>query len=357
VEVTVVAPRVHREDPLEEERAGLPVRRFSYPSGGKRLKEMGKPSARVLGAYLASALAALIRESRRNRPDWILCHWVLPTGPVAAALSAMLGVPLSIVAHGSDVNVYSRSSRAAAALARLALKKADLVLAVSPDLREALVERLGVPQTRTELLPMGVDDEIFAGSGAGEADALREEARRRLGLDPAVPAVLFVGDLIPQKGVLEILEAQKELSRRGTSLMLYLVGEGPLRGASRPGVTFTGRLPQKEILFWYRAADIFVLPSHSEGSPVTVMEALRSGLPVVASRVGGIPDLVEDGLTGFLVPAKDPRALSHALDGLLRNPDALKSARQRLLSDPPDVLASSRARRLRQLLEEKHPKI
>jgi len=358
VEVTVLAPRVHLEDPLEEARGGLEVRRFPYPSGGKRLKEMGKPALRVLGAYFAAALSAAIRESRRRRPDWILCHWVLPTGPVAAVASALLGVPLSIVAHGSDVNLYSRSFRLGRLMARFALRRATLALAVSTDLRQALVEGLGVPEAKTELLPMGVDDRIFCRNGASSSGraASRESARHRLGVDLAAPMVLFVGDLIPQKGVPEILVAQQELSRRGTNARLFFVGEGPLRGSAPPGVTFTGSVPQTELAFWYHAADILVLPSHSEGSPVTVMEALRSGLPVIATRVGGIPDLVEDGLTGFLVPPKDPRALSQAMEGLLRNPSALESMRQRLIEAPPDVSVSSRARKLRKLLEERHPK-
>jgi glycosyltransferase involved in cell wall biosynthesis len=354
VEATVVAPRVAPSDPLLEMRGGIRVRRFRYPSGGRRLKEIPRPSPLLLAAYAGSGLRAIIEEARRGGAEIILCHWVLPAGPAAAAASALLGVPLVVLAHGSDLNRHAVSSRFRRAVARWVLGRARLVLAVSEDLRRIAVERFGVPPERSGVLPMGVDGGLFAGR-APDAAGDRRAVRRSLGLDPEAPLLLFVGDLLPEKGVLEIAAAVETLRRRGVAACAAFLGDGPLRNGAGPlaagdGLVFRGRVPQADLPRWHEAADLLVLPSASEGTPVTVMEALSSGLPVVASRVGGIPDLIEDGQTGWLVPPRDARALAGLLEGLLRNPETLGAARRRLAAAPPDHSARSRARELREAL-------
>ncbi|HVR72949.1 MAG TPA: glycosyltransferase [Planctomycetota bacterium] len=356
VDAAVVAPRVFLSDPLVEVRNDVPVRRFPYPSGGKRLKEMGHPSSATLLAYAVSGLVALLEEVRSRSPDAILCHWVLPTGPLAAAAASFLRVPLVLVAHGSDVLRYASSSRALHAAARFALGRASVVLAVSADLRRVLVEQLGVDPARAAVLPMGADERLFGRPAVVERGGReREEAKRKLGVDPSLPLLLFVGDLSPEKGVPELLDAHDALHRRGIEASLHLLGDGPLRGARRGAsarAVFTGRVPQAELPCWHAAADLLVLPSHAEGSPVTVMEALSSGLPVLASRVGGIPDLIEEGRTGWLVPPRDAQALTAALEKLLSGREALEEARGRLVSAPPDLSAARRARDLRRILED-----
>jgi glycosyltransferase involved in cell wall biosynthesis len=365
VEASVVAPRVGAGDPLRETRAGIRVRRFPYPARGRRLKEIPRPSPLLLAAYAASGLRSLLAEAREAGADVILCHWVLPAGPIGAAASALLGLPLVLLAHGSDLNRYAASSRLRARLARWALGRARAVLAVSEDLRRTAVERFGVAPGRARVLPMGVDERVFAprpreGSRDGIADF-----RRSLGLDPAAPLLLFVGDLVPEKGVRDLEAAVETLRHRGIAASAAFLGDGPLRngadgvGAGRGGCLFPGRVAQPDLARWYEAADLLVLPSASEGAPVTVMEALSSGLPVVASRVGGIPDLIDDGATGWLVPPRDPPALAAVLEGLLRNGDAVRAARRRIAESPPDHSVRRRARELLDTLdlvlaEEKH---
>jgi len=347
-EATVVAPRVHEADPLLEMRSGIPVRRFPQPSRGRRLKEISKPSFFLLAAYFASGLAAVMEVARREGSHAILCHWILPTGPIGAAASALLGLPLVLFAHGSDLNRYALSTRLRGALARWALRRASLVLAASADLRRIAIE-LGSAEARSTVLPMGVDDALFPASSP-PTPAERADARRGLGLKPNRPLILFVGDVTPEKGVPELIEALAALSGKGLEVQAALLGDGPLLPALREGSsgrwTLPGRVPQPALREWYRAADLLVLPSHAEGSPVTVMEAHACGLPVVGSRVGGIPDLVDDGRTGWLVPPRDGEALAAVLDGLLRNPEALETARARLAEGPRDHSSSARARAL-----------
>ncbi|MGQ9591724.1 MAG: glycosyltransferase, partial [Planctomycetota bacterium] len=233
LEVTVVAPRVARTDPLEELRRGIRVRRFPYP-GGRRLKDLAKPSALVVGAYLFSAFRASLSESRRLRPHAILCHWVLPAGPAAALAARAARTPLIVVAHGSDVNRYARSYRVGRVLARFAVRSARTVVAVSEDLRCALVRELGADPARTRVVPMGIDAALFRREelDPNEAERRRLAARARLGLDPSRRVLLFVGDLIEEKGLKGLLAAHRALADGGLAAALVLAGEGPLRAAA-----------------------------------------------------------------------------------------------------------------------------
>jgi glycosyltransferase involved in cell wall biosynthesis len=344
VEAAVVAPRVGPADPLREERSGIAVRRFRYPGRGRRLKEMAHPSRTLLAVYVASALAATLDEARRRATELIAAHWVLPMGPVAAAASALLGIPFVLFAHGSDLNRHASGPLTGRA-ARWALARAARVFAVSPDLARIAADRFGVPPARLAVLPMGADERWFTGPGPDGRGA-----KAALGLDPDAPLILFVGDLIAEKGVPELLAAHALLAGRGLRASLALVGDGPLRnggmaaGSEVGPILLPGRVPQAALRDWYAAADLFVLPSHAEGSPVTVMEALSAGVPVVASRVGGIRELVDEGLTGWLTPPGDTAGLAAVLAGLLASPGAISAARQRLAASPPDLGARRRAR-------------
>lgn len=364
VEATVVAPRVTRGDPLRETRGGIVVRRFRYPGGGRRLKEIERPSPLVVGAYLVSFGIAALSEARRTRPDVILGHWVLPTGPVAALVSRARRVPLALVAHGSDIHRYALSSRIAGRLAGKALGASRLTVASCRRLRGLLVQTLGVAEETVRVLPMGIDERIFGErSRPPPSPAERAELRALRGLDPGAKVLLFVGDIIREKGVVELAKAHEALVGRGLAVDLVVIGSGPLARdllaprAAAPGsrIRLVGRVPQEELPSWYRAADILVLPSWGEGSPLVVMEALACGVPVVASSVGGIPDLVEDGLTGRLVPATEERTLADTLEESLHG-ESLDRFRGALAGRSFDFGAAHRAAELRGLLADILPR-
>jgi teichuronic acid biosynthesis glycosyltransferase TuaC len=356
--ISVVAPRIVSSDPAQETRGGIPVRRFSYLSSGKRLKERDRIPPAAVASYLAAGFAAALREVNRTRPSVVHCHWVLPSGVIGAALKAATGLPQVLHAHGSDIHRYALSRRwtPAAVLARglaaWALRRADCILTVSEELARRISEELGVEEERLRRLPMGIDGELFR---PGD----REEARRALGIDGRRWELLFAGDLAPEKGVAGLARAIAG-GPGEPPLRLNLAGDGrergPLSALARQAperVRLLGRLPPEELAVWCRAADLLVLPSKGEGAPVSIMEALASGLPVAASAVGGVPELVRPGIEGWLVPpAGSPAEFLSVVRRALSEPAELERIRSHLAAGAEDRTAGLRARELAAVLEE-----
>jgi glycosyltransferase involved in cell wall biosynthesis len=181
------------------------------------------------------------------------------------------------------------------------------------DLKAKLLE-LGVPPEKVHLVPRGVDTHAFCPGN-------QEKARRQLGLPAAGRQLLWVGRMVPVKGLDVLLEACALLRDRGVDFHLYLAGDGPLRktleaatstGGLTKQVSFIGVVPHDRLPDWYRAADLAVLPSLSEGVPNVLREALACGTPFVASRVGGVPELAGEPW-GRLVRPGDPAELAEAI--------------------------------------------
>jgi len=172
------------------------------------------------------------------------------------------------------------------------------------------------------------------------------------------PTLLYVaGPNNPTKGIAELWPAFLRLRERYRGIRLRVVGDRPEGIAGEAGVEFTGRVPRLAMPDEYRRGDLFVLPTLSDNTPVTLMEAMASGLPVVATAVGGIPELVVPGVTGRLVPPGDVPALTAALEGLVADKEArrrmgaagrsvaeTKFARQRMVSELEDVYGVARGR-------------
>jgi glycosyltransferase involved in cell wall biosynthesis len=303
--VAVVAPLIYPTDPAREERKGIPVRRFAFGSEGKLLKEFGGTPAWLMVRYMVAGFLAVLPGARRHGA--VFAHWVLPAGVIGAAAAFVARRPLLLYAHGSDICVYAERSALYRALTLRVLGRARHVFAASRDLQARLTGRFGLPPERVSVVPCGVETEIFYPAPEGApADG------------PA--RLLFVGDLVGPKGVTELVEAVGQVRANGVPLTLDVVGDGPLRdeleAKAGEGVTFHGTLPRPAVAERMRGADCLVLPSHNEGTPVSVMEALTCGIPVVASRVGGIPDLVADEENGLLTPPADVPALAEALGRL-----------------------------------------
>jgi len=140
-----------------------------------------------------------------------------------------------------------------------------------------------------------------------------------------VTLIFVAGPNDETKGIRELLRAFALLRRRHPALRLRVIGEPPAGTRELEGVEVAGRVPREEMPEAYRRGDIFVLPTLADNTPVTLMEAMASGLPSVVTRVGGIPELVEDGVTGRLVPPGDVAALAAAVEGLVADPEARRS--------------------------------
>lgn len=198
------------------------------------------------------------------------------------------------------------------------LHEVDHLIGVSRALTRSY-ERIGVPAERFSTIPNGV--------GPREHRPGRLAARRALGLDPDRPVVMTVGRLITMKRHRDLVDSTPALLERFPGLVVLVVGGGHLHAklvgqAASLGVGhrvhLLGHRPDARQLL--DAADVFVLPSAHEGMPLAALEAMEASLPVVATRVTGSEEVVVDGETGLLVPAKDPAALARALADLLADP-------------------------------------
>jgi glycosyltransferase involved in cell wall biosynthesis/peptidoglycan/xylan/chitin deacetylase (PgdA/CDA1 family) len=303
--------------------------------------------------YWRSVRATVWRLLQTQLPDAVLSYWVYPDGQVAAKVGRLAGVPMGVIVGGSDVLLLPRQRRWRQRILDT-LQEADAVFTVSQSLKET-VTALGVPPERAHVWAQGVDVSRFAPGDRGEA-------RRRLGLPPGERMLLWVGRVHPVKALDVLLEGCAALRDRGEPFHLYLVGDGPLRKSLEAqrdslglaeAVTFVGPREHQELPDWYRAADLTVLPSWSEGLPNVLRESLACGTPFVASRVGGIPEIAREG-GSRLVPPGDPSALADALALGLAEPQAAvqscsagwaESARSLVERLEPLVAASQRADR------------
>jgi glycosyltransferase involved in cell wall biosynthesis len=283
--------------------------------------------------YRESIRRAFDEAVAEFRPDLVFATWAYPDGWAAVRLARQAGLPVVVKVHGSDVltlGAYpSRRSGTAAAL-----READAVVAVSQDLRRA-AEGLGVDPRRIQVVYNGIDTTRFCPGS-------KEQARARLGLDARRPCVLCVSNLEPVKGVEFLLQGCAALVRSGRDFACHVIGDGSLRpGLERmvsglgldQHVRLLGTRPHSELPDWYRAADLFVLPSLSEGVPNVLLEATACGVPFVATRVGGVPEIAHLG-EHELVPPADPQSLARAMmhrlsQGQSLKPQELSSGRMR----------------------------
>jgi teichuronic acid biosynthesis glycosyltransferase TuaC len=259
------------------------------------------------------------RLVRRLAPQAALidAHFLYPDGVAAVRLGRQLNLPVVLTARGSDVNLLLQWA-APRAWIRAALWQAAAVTTVSEDLRRRLASATGFPAEQIEVIPNGVDRSRFS-------PADQDAARKRLGLPAAGRILLTVGNLVPGKrfdlllGALALLEP----ARRP---LLVCVGEGPDRAALEQRaradglaaqVRFVGAQPHTSLPDWYRAADVVALATDREGLPNVLLEAIGCGRPVIASRVGGVPELVDDEV-GIVVEDNSPAAFAQALETLAR---------------------------------------
>ncbi|HIE03718.1 MAG TPA: glycosyltransferase family 4 protein [Candidatus Latescibacteria bacterium] len=238
--------------------------------------------------------------------DLVHAHVLYPDGMAAVALGRLLGRPVVVTAHGSDVNLYPYQRRLWRTLTVWTAERADRVVAVSTALKENL-HALGARRARVVVVPDGVDGRKFFPMD-------KSSCARSLGLEPGRRKVLYVGSIEEGKGVGVLLEAFERLE----GVELFLIGRKVEGYPSRPGVHFVGPVPHARVPLWMGASDLVVQPSFSEGFGMTLVEALSCGRPVVATESGGPKDIVGEEV-GALVPPGDPEALADAIDHVLGN--------------------------------------
>lgn len=333
--VTAVVP--HAAGLAEREvLGGVAVRRFRYgPDATETLAYTGTMAEQVLRSWAARLrfvrFVQALRGATRSAiaelaPDVVHIHWWFPGG--LAAWPGRLGVPVVLTSHGTDLFLADRSAPLRA-LARRVLPRAAQVTVISSPLVERVVA-LGVPAPRVTVVPMPVPD------APAPARA------------PVPGRVLFLGRLVARKGAHVALEAMATLARTQPAAHLRIVGDGPERAALEAQaaslglgdrVTFVGAVPPSAVAAEYAQAAAFVMPAitdwkgEQEGFGLVLVEAIRAGVPVVASDSGGIGDVVRDRVTGRLVPAGDARALAEALHETLAEPATAVARAQAAAAD------------------------
>jgi glycosyltransferase involved in cell wall biosynthesis len=334
--VTVLTPHAAGVPPAWDD-GGVEVASFRYAPERREVLGYGRSleadetvkggAALAAPLYALAARRAVRRRLAERRYDLVHAHWIVPNGVVAAAAEPQ--VPFAIGLHGSDVFLAEKPG--VRACVRWALGRTRLLTGCSPELVER-VRALGFPEERSRVIPYGVD--VAAFSPAPERRALWRE---RLGIPDRAPLLLGVGRMATKKGFQVLMAVLPALLGENPELRVVLAGGGDLlerfRAAARPWgerLQLPGPVLRDALPDLYRAADLFVLPAvhdgkgNVDGLPNVILEAMASGLPVVASGISGIPLAVEDGRTGRLVPERDPEALLGALRELLANPARMR---------------------------------
>lgn len=337
IDVAVLAPH-DAGAARSEELFGVGVHRFRYaPDRWERLSYRGGllGRSRTLGGlvllpiFFVAFTVYTVRLARRFRPEVLHAHWWLPAGVCALLPSRLLRVPLVVTLHGTDVHLLR--NRLVRRVALAVLRRAALVVVVSEDLHRLAIESLGLPPEQVEVLRMPVA-RVAAPVPAPVGNPIR---------------VVAAGRLSVEKGFDVLLEAMELAVADGLDVQLDLVGSGPesehlahLAERLNGRVTMVPAQPRDALWERMDAAQVLVVPSRREGLGLVALEAIARGRPVIASRAGGLPEVVVDGIDGVLVMPEDPRALADALHKLpLPAPTGSALARHA----PEDVAAAHRS--------------
>jgi glycosyltransferase involved in cell wall biosynthesis len=277
----------------------------------------------------AQAILRLARLIREERPTILHTHTAKAgaVGRIAALLAGSARPPIIVhTFHGHVLRGYFNplTTIAFRTLERWLARLTTVLIAVSPEVRDDLVKLHVAPANKFRIVRLGIElDERTGGN-----EAARVEARRQLGVSDDAFVVGWVGRMTAVKRTDDVVRALRGLIDRDVDAYLCLVGDGPDRDhlerfAHELGVVkrclFLGY--QQDVAQFYGAIDAFLLPSVNEGTPVSVIESLAAQRPAVATRVGGTPDVIRDGVDGFLVDVGDADALSDRLAELAADPE------------------------------------
>ena len=311
---------------------GVKVNRFRYAPAswefltheeGAPSKMANKPWLQLLAIpYIISGFFKCIKICRKFKPDIIHAHWPFPHAYIALGAAKLFKIPLVLNFHGAEL-LLIRKKKWVKPLLKFAISQAQAVFANS-SFTAGKIKALR--DVEIEWSPYGTTLE----TGTGNAEPHPVQGKFK---------ILFVGRHIERKGIRYLIEAAKYLPRDQFEIRIVGVGDltDELKKLASESATpnsaeiiFTGKLSPEALANEYKSANVFTLPAivdskgDTEGLGVVLIEAMELGLPIVASNVGGIPDVVIDGETGILVPEKDPEALASAYKRLAAEPGLIK---------------------------------
>jgi glycosyltransferase involved in cell wall biosynthesis len=306
VDVRIVS-RQYDNLPRYEEMEGVPV--YRLPMWGPK--------------FLTSLLYSMLSLPllRRLRPDVLHAHELLSPASTALLAKRSMNIPVAAkILRGGVLGDIDKLQGRRSGRMRLSLLKRDVdaFVVISQEIDQELAE-LGVEPERRAFIPNGVDTDRFVPVPLSEKKRLRTQ----LGISPDGPVAVFTGRLSEEKRVDQLLRVWKTVREQYSQASLLVVGSGTeearLKQLAGPGVQFCGLVD--DVVPYLQTADIFVLPSVTEGLSNALLEALSVGLPVVATRIGGTPDLVRHGENGYLIEPDNVDGLQSSLMMLLADED------------------------------------
>jgi len=248
----------------------------------------------------------MFRVTKKFGLEVIHVHYAIPHATSAFLAREITGIPYVVTLHGSDVTILGSDS-SYMPINVFTIDGANAITAVSGFLAKEAYERLGIKK-EIMVIPNFVDVEIYAPARASKKRNNRDVV------------ITHISNFRPVKRIQDIVHALNIVVKQAPDAKLLLVGDGPERHAIERLIDKLG-LKHNIMLTGYRSdisnvlkcSDIVVLSSETESAPLTLLEGMSTGLPVIATRVGGIPEIVEDGLNGFLVEPKHPEALAQKI--------------------------------------------
>lgn len=260
----------------------------------------------------------------KERPDIIHSQWIIPHGLIGGILGYLFRIPHITSLHGTDITIAFKNP-----IFLITIKIASFfssIITANSSYTLQLMSQLSKKGDKGVIrIPMGFDSNIFKSYELNK-DVVNNKEKEVI--------ILFVGRLIPWKGIQTLIKSYTYILKYNINAQLIIIGSGPIkeeleteiRWKNLNSIRFIDYLPIQELYDWYQKADIFVLPSiningETEGLGLVLLEAMASGVPVIGSNTGGIPDIIEDGVNGLLVPPGDPEALADAIVRILENPE------------------------------------
>ena len=321
--VSVIAPRVFDGSRRNEQEDGIQIRRFPSCLGGKLLIEYRKtPVLRLIG-YMLSGMFLAAGHVRKNKPQLLHAHWVIPAGLIALIVGKIFRTPVVVTAHGSDILVIPRRNILFKKLAQLVLTKADAVTSVAEHVT-AQISALGIQPKEIVTFPMSVPAETFAANKSQNAE-------------PAPPPIVFSNRNLYSIYDVQLLIKAAPLLLERLPVEIYIAGRGPeldnlVSLTAKLGVSehvrFLGEIPHEQMPAHLQAATAYVSTALSDGASVSLLEAMACGITPVVADIPANREWITDGENGFLFPPGDARALAEKVEQCLMRPDVRQRARE-----------------------------
>lgn len=332
--VYVLAPHF-KNSMTSENLKGVNVRRFKYffpsslqslSSGNGMLNDIKKNPLALLQLpdFFFSEFLSILNMVRKEKIDIINAHWAIPQGFICSLVKKITKTKLVITAHAADIFLLMKAGFVGKAITNFILRNSDAVLPVSHYIKDQIVSLSGLSGTYS-IISMGADIDKFT------AKADKNVLRKRLNLEDKF-TFLFVGKLVEKKGLDHLIRALKILKDKSRDFKLLIAGGGPSEHLLKGLVRDLGLTSEIEFMGWisndmlpdiYSSSDALVVPSvfdkkgETEGLPVVIIEAMACGIPVIASRISGIPEIVGDNKNGFLFFPGDSDELACKLDEII----------------------------------------